>query len=154
MAGLAMALALALAGCGSRRERVFAYRLPDYPLAANRPALAGAPSRAGRDSGASGRLSRPGHRWARRSPRRRAGRRRLTGRRLNLNQVSLARLEQVPGLTPETAARIIAARAARPFRSKRALLHSGLLSPAAYAQAKGYLVVHLVHRRRPARRVR
>lgn len=131
---LILTVAGCLGGCGARRQEVFAYRLPNFPLRSVPVAAAAAghplpplPQRASK-------------------PRRPRRRRASVSSRLDLNRAPLARLERVPGLTPAVAARIIAA---RPFRAKRALLRRGFLTPAAYALAKRYLVVHR-RRRAPA----
>lgn len=160
----ALAAGALLAGCGDRRQEVFAYQLPNFPLRNARPVggagldppvppaggtyvsrirgsrsgysragYAGSGSSATRTSQLrSGYARRPEHRSARRP-------RWADSARLDLNRAPLARLEQVPGVGPARAARIVAA---RPFRAKRDLLRQGLLTPAEYAQAKGYLVVH------------
>lgn len=117
-----------LAGCGTRQQQVFAYRLSDFPL---RTALA--TPRPSPDPLPQSRLvipmlRRPRHRGARRA-----------SSRLDLNHAPLSLLERVPGLTPTLAARIIAA---RPFATKRSLLRRGFLSLAAYTRAKRFLVVH------------
>jgi hypothetical protein len=170
-------------GCGSHRQKIFAYRLPNYPLAAGAPAAAADPNgpapasrrdyrgptrrsprlfpatsyhrsrrrnsfrrsqRAGREA-----RNRPFRRTPRHARRRRYGYGHRRSRPMDLNQISLSQLEQIPGLTPALAARIIAA---RPFRSKRTLLLRGYLPRAAYDQAKSYLVVHRADRMRRRQR--
>ncbi|MGH9491818.1 MAG: ComEA family DNA-binding protein [Terriglobales bacterium] len=150
----ALAAAALLAGCGERRQEVFAYQLPNFPLRNARPAggagldppvlpASGAYVSRTRGSRSGYSATRTGHLrsgYARRPEHRSARRRRwANSARLDLNRAPLARLEQVPGVGPALAARIVAA---RPFRAKRDLLRHGLLTPAEYAQAKGYLVVH------------
>lgn len=172
------------AGCGSHRERIFAYRLPNYPLAKRAPAAAVARNHPPTVSQLRDRRARTRsrrltsdtnyYRFARRGYYRRAqraGMERRDGpsqrtpyrraqpwgagdrrtRPRDLNHISLAQLERIPGLTPAIAARIIAA---RPFRSKRTLLLRGYLSRTAYNHAKSYLVVHRADRKRGQRRRR
>lgn len=165
----ALAAVALLAGCGDRRQEVFAYQLPNFPLRNASPAGGTGldpplrPARGAYDSrtrrfragysGSGYSAARGGHLrtgYTRRPEHRSARRRRWPdSARLDLNRAPLARLEQVPGVGPALAVRIVAA---RPFRAKRDLLRQGLLTPAEYARAKGYLVVHRQPGRRRARR--
>lgn len=113
-----------LTGCPNQPKEVFAYRLPDAPLrrAVDPPQTAGATPPARNSTRRLGRVA-----------------------ALDLNRAPLAALAAVPGLNRELAQRILAQ---RPLHAKRDLLRLRLLTPAQYATAKPYLVVHRAAPRR------